>query len=153
MMLKKSKEKDLSSILATSEALPFRPGTLDFAYMITVIEFLADPRPALSSIGAALKQKAPLVIEFINRESAWGEMYSKKAEGGDLIFSNAQLYTLMEISSILRDAGFTVLDLVGTLYSPPDECPERIELTQTTTNAGVIVVKAEIAPEKGKNIA
>lgn len=145
MMLKKAKKRNLPSILATTEALPLRSKSLDFAYMITVIEFLHNPLKALLSIGEALKHDAPLIIEFINRDSPWGDMYFKEAERGDPIFSNARLYTLIEIRSILESAGYVVLDQLSALTSPPDKPSKRVKLASVSSNAGIIIVKAKIA--------
>jgi ubiquinone/menaquinone biosynthesis C-methylase UbiE len=143
MMLKEAKKENLPSILAPIEALPLRTRSLDFAYMITVIEFLTNPIKALLSIRYALKHDAPLIIEFINRDSPWGEMYSKKAEEADPIFRNARLYTLKEICLLLDRAGYVTLDILGTLTSPPDKPSERIDLTSVGSNSGVIIIKAK----------
>ena len=141
-MLRKAEKRGLPSILATVESLPIKIGSLDFAYMVAVIEFLKDPVEALRSISVILKEDAPLVILLINRESTWGERYLKQAEKGDLIFSHARLYTEGEASSLVEKAGYEPLEIMGTLTVPPDEPTEKHELVSVTEGAGVILIKA-----------
>ena len=91
-MLSKAAQRNLVSIIAVAEAIPFRSEVLDFAYFVTVIEFLADPHEALISVKGALKTGAPLVTLTINRGSPWGKLYEEKAEEGDPIFGQSRLY-------------------------------------------------------------
>jgi len=141
-MLEKAVEKNLIAVLATAEDIPLRCGSMDFAYMVAVMEFLPDPLEALRSIGSVIRLDAPLVIVFINRESPWGELYSKLAEGGDLIFRCARLYTLQEVCHFLQDEGYEPIEIVGTLAASPYEPSDKINLVPVTSSTGVILVKA-----------
>jgi len=141
-MLKEAEKRDLPAVLATAEASPLRSRTLDFAYMVTVIEFLPEPFKALRSIGEILKENAPLVILIINREGSWGRLYSELAEKGDPIFSHARLYNLGEVCSLLTGAGYVPQGFVGTLTASPDEVVGEVKLVPITPDAGVILIKA-----------
>jgi ubiquinone/menaquinone biosynthesis C-methylase UbiE len=141
-MLEKAAERNLMAVLANAEDIPLRYGSMDFAYMVTVIEFLPDPLEALRSIGSVIRLGAPLVIVFINRESAWGELYSKLAEGKDPIFSRARLYTLVEIRHALQETGYLQMETIGTLTAPPDEPTEEYKLVSVRQGVGVILIKA-----------
>ena len=142
-MLKEAEKRHLSAIIAAAEVSPIRHGSLDFAYMVTVIEFLADPIQALRSVGAVLKEEATLVILTINRESSWGEHYSKLAEKGDPIFSRANLYELGDVCSFLDKAGFELEKSVGTLTASPNEPEGEYELVPVSPGVGVILIKAK----------
>lgn len=50
---------------------PLRPGSLDFAFMVTILEFLEDPRRALMSVKEVLRPDGCLVVMVLNRESPW----------------------------------------------------------------------------------
>jgi ubiquinone/menaquinone biosynthesis C-methylase UbiE len=141
-MLKKTRKRNLPSIIAVVEALPVRKKSLKFAYMVTVLEFLSNPLVALSSIGEMLVESAPLVILMINRESSWGEFYSKLAAKGHRIFSNAKLYTFSEVSLLLKKAGFKLLESLGTLTTPPNGPPGDYKLVPIGRGEGIIVIKA-----------
>ena len=86
-MLLKARERCLHTLLGDATRLPFREGSLDFAYLVTVIEFLRDPVVVLEGIKDVLKNGAPIVALIINRDSEWGELYLKMAKNNDLVFS------------------------------------------------------------------
>ena len=152
-MLEKAVERNLMAVLATAEDIPLRHRSVDFAYMVTVIEFLPDPLKALRSIGSVIRPDTPLVIIFINRESAWGELYSKRAEGGDLIFSHSRLYNLVEIRRALKETGYEPMEIVGTLTASPDEPSNEINLAPATPGAGIIMIKARRrAPQNAEHL-
>jgi len=147
-MLREAGRRRLPSILASAESLPLRRECLGFAYMVTVLEFLPNPLKALQSVGAVLKDDAPLVILMINRDSPWGDHYAKLAEKGHPIFSNARLYTLDEVSSLLEKAGYEIAETAGTLTAPPDGPEQECKLVPFRRGVGVILVKARKTPCK-----
>jgi hypothetical protein len=83
------------------------------------------------------------VILTINRESSWGEHYSKLAEKGDPIFSRANLYELGDVCSFLDKAGFELEKSVGTLTASPNEPEGEYELVPVSPGVGVILIKAK----------
>jgi len=141
-MLGKALDRGLAVVLGTVENMPLRHGVMDFAYMVTVIEFLSNPQEALESVSHVLKEDASLVLVFINRESAWGELYSKHAEKEDSIFHFSRLYKLREVCQFLHDAGYYPESIVGALTSPPDKPSDEIDLRSDTSSAGIILIKA-----------
>ncbi|MBS7630266.1 methyltransferase domain-containing protein [Candidatus Bathyarchaeota archaeon] len=141
-MIEKAANRGLVVILATAENIPLRSGILDFAYMVTVLEFVPNSQDVLNSINPVLKEDASLVSVFINRESAWGSLYSKRAENEESIFHFSRLYTLAEVCRFLHESGYDIEKIVGTLTSPPDKPSDEIDLTSDTSKAGVILLKA-----------
>lgn len=141
-MLRHAARKGLPAILAAAEGCPLKNGSLDFAYMVTVLEFLSDPEEALHIVGEPLKADAPLVTLTINRESPWGELYAELAEKGDIIFRHARLYTFKEVLTFLARAGYEPLEALGTLTSAPDEPEEEVRLVPAGPDAGVVLIKA-----------
>jgi len=55
------------------------------------------------------------------------------------------LYTLSEVSSFLKEAGFEPVESVGTLTSSPDETKEEYQLVPIRRGVGVILIKAKKA--------
>jgi SAM-dependent methyltransferase len=142
-MLREARKRNVNAILSTAEASPIRR-ILNFAYMVTVLEFLPDPLKALSSLGKTLREDAPLVVLIINRDSPWGEHYSKLAEKGNPIFSRARFYTQHEVSSLLKKAGYELEESIGTLTASPDEPEKKITLVPIQNKVGVILIKAKL---------
>lgn len=141
-MLKVANRRHLETIIAVAETLPITLRSIDFAYMVTVLEFLPEPLMALESIRDMLKDDSPLVILFINQESAWGERYSKQAMVGDPIFSHARIYKLEEVCALLKSSKYDPEKFVGTLTAPPDKPGKEVELFPAGPETGAIFIKA-----------
>lgn len=141
-MLSVAVERGLSAILGVGEALPVRSGALDFAYMVTVIEFVGDPLGVLMSLGHALKEGAALVTLTINRRSAWGAYYLEKADESDPIFSHATLYEMDEVKALHERADYVYVGAVSALSDPPWAEDVGAGLLPPDPNAGVAIVKS-----------
>lgn len=141
-MLSAATERGLSSILGVGEALPVRGGSLDFAYMVTVIEFVGDPYGVLISLRHALKEGAVLVTLTINRGSAWGIYYLEKAEKSDPIFSHATLYEMDEVKELHERADYAYVGAVSALPDPPWAEDVGVGLIPPDPNAGVALIKS-----------
>lgn len=141
-MLSKAAQRNLVSIIAVAEAIPFRSEVLDFAYFVTVIEFLTDPLEALISVRGALKTGAPLVTLTINRSSPWGKLYREKAEKGDPIFGQSRLYEMDEVRALHAKAGYEYREALSTLPNPPSSEDVGTELMPADPDNGVVLVKS-----------
>jgi SAM-dependent methyltransferase len=141
-MLSKAAQRNLVSIIAVAEAIPFRSEVLDFAYFVTVIEFLTDPLEALMSVKGALKTGASLVTLTINRSSSWGKLYEEKAEEGDLIFQRSRLYEMNEVRALHVRAGYEYREALSTLPNPPSAEDVGTELLPPDPINGVVLIKS-----------
>jgi ubiquinone/menaquinone biosynthesis C-methylase UbiE len=139
-MLTKAKKSGLHTVLGSATGLPLRSGCLDFAYLITVIEFLKDPTAVFKETKKALKPGAPIVTLFINRYSSWGKLYLKMVKNKDPVFSQAQIYNEEAVEKMLIGEGFQIAGAVGTLMLGPFELGEE-EISSHRKKSGVIVVK------------
>jgi SAM-dependent methyltransferase len=145
-MLIRAQEKGLQGILGTAESPPMKLGSLDFIYLVIVLEFIHEPTMALYSLRKLLKYMSPIIILIINKDSPWGSMYSKTGIQGDSIFRSATFYTLQDVIGFLEQAKYKFDIAFGTLLNPPNiipnEEPNLILLpTEKKSKAGVILVK------------
>jgi len=141
-MLSKAAQRNLVSIIAVAEAIPFRSEVLDFAYFVTVIEFLADPLEALMSVRGALKTGASIVTLTINRGSPWGKLYREKAEEGDPIFRQSKLYEMDEVRALHAMASYEYREALSTLTNPPSAEDVGTELVPVDPDNGVVLIKS-----------
>lgn len=141
-MLAKALEKGLQTLIGVGEAMPFRRLVFDFAYMVTVIEFLSDPKTVLDSIHGIIKSNSTLVTLTINRSSSWGAFYKKLAQGGDPVFCHAKFYDFYEIESALSDAQFNMIESLGILPKPPTDEDIGTGLTPGSVESGVVLCQA-----------
>jgi ubiquinone/menaquinone biosynthesis C-methylase UbiE len=141
-MLVKAKTRGLTCILGYGDSLPFRKDTLDFAYMVTVLEFIAEPVEVFKEIKQTVKEKAPLSMLFINADSSWGKLYREIGSKGDPVFKHAKLYTHEEVNRLLDLAGYRITSALGTLNSDPMNQNVDGTLVEPSPRSGVIVIKA-----------
>ncbi|MCX6648516.1 MAG: class I SAM-dependent methyltransferase [Candidatus Bathyarchaeota archaeon] len=140
-MLSRARRRGLPCVLGSADSMPFRRGSLGFAYMITVIEFLVTPNQALEEASRVTGKDAPIVVLFINRESPWGELYRAMAEKGDPIFSHAHLYSPEEVDEIGSHVGLRPAGMWGTLTKGPTSPDAGDEIVEPSAKTGVIAVK------------
>ena len=143
-MLRRASRRGVDVICGVAEKPPLRESSLDFAFMVTVLEFLEDPLEGLSGIKPLLKRGGVLVVMIVNRDSAWGKLYNELAERGEPVLSLAKLFTLRELVSLLEEAGFKLVEVIGTLDNPPDVVPEEEPRLLSTglDECGVLFLKA-----------
>jgi len=89
------------------EALPFVADSFDTVVMLTVLEFLEEPRAALAEILRILKPSGQVVIGFLNRRSPWGILRQVRGLLGNFNWRKARLYSRGEILNLLNQAEFT----------------------------------------------
>jgi SAM-dependent methyltransferase len=142
-MISRATGRGLPSVAGVGDHLPFRGGTLDFTYMVTVLEFLGDPAAVFREVKAAAKAGSHLAVLFINPESAWGRFYGEIGSRGDPVFRHARLRSLGEAEALLREAGYAVEEALGTLTTGPMEPEVGAELRTRCEGCGIIAVKAK----------
>ncbi|RJS88474.1 hypothetical protein DRO56_05055 [Candidatus Bathyarchaeota archaeon] len=143
-MALRSKGKGLPTILGVAEEPPLKHRSMDFIYLVTVIEFLLDPEEALSSLRSLLKPGAPLVLLAINRKSPWGRAYMEAGKRRDSIFRYARFYTPEEASTPLRKAGYRIAEVLMALDVPPNGTPSgepKLYAPEELRDAGVFLIK------------
>ena len=141
-MLRKSAERGMASVLGVGDALPLRIGVIDFTYMVTVMEFLDEPVAILREIRETAKEGAGLTALFINSESAGGDLYRSIGSKGDPVFRHARLYSMTEVEAFLTVSGYSVTERAGTLTTTPMETKVGGEITEPTSQNGVILLRA-----------
>jgi SAM-dependent methyltransferase len=142
-MISRAAGRGLPSVAAVGDQLPFRDGTLDFIYMVAVLEFLGNPVAVFREVRAAAKAGSPITVMFINPESAWGRFYGEIGSKGDPVFRHARLRSLGETKALLREAGYAVEEALGTLTTGPMEPEVGAELRSRCEGCGVIALKAK----------
>lgn len=142
-MISRAAARGLPSVAGDGDSLPLRGVTMDFTYMVTVLEFLGDPVAVFKQVKATAKAGSPLAILFINPESAWGRFYVEIGSRGDPVFRHARLRSLGEAEELLREAGYKVEKALGTLTTGPIEPKVGAEVRASCEGCGVIAVGAK----------
>jgi len=133
-------------LAGTAEEPPLRRGSLDFAYMVAVLEFLEDPGRALATLRDLLKRGGVLAVLFIERESSWGRLYRELAEKrADPVLAVARFVSLGEVLGLVERSGFRVLRILQALDYEPLTVPEaepRVYEGVSCSDCGVALVAA-----------
>jgi ubiquinone/menaquinone biosynthesis C-methylase UbiE len=143
-MLAHARNRGLPCILGSAYALPLRVGCVGFAYMVTVAEFLDPIFPAFMESRCTLNPGGKFTVLFINRDSSWGELYSKMSEAGDLVFRHAHLLSVDDIERALNVVGYEVQKVLGTLTAPPNSEEVGDKILAPGPLTGVVAVSATV---------
>ncbi|MEM4761579.1 MAG: class I SAM-dependent methyltransferase [Thermofilum sp.] len=146
-MLELGRERCPHVLASTAEEPPLRPRSLDFAYLVTVIEFLKEPGLALAQLSSLVRRGGVLAVLFIERQSRWGRLYEEVGRRGeDPVLASARLYSFEEVEDILRRSGLRVRRVLQALdYEPlsvPSEEPKIYE-GLSCADCGVTLIAAE----------
>lgn len=141
-MISRARGRGLMTVIGVGDRIPFRSGAFDYAYMATVVEFLAEPTKVFNEVKASCKEDSPLSILFINSVSPWGRLYEEIGLKGDPVFKHARLLSFSELTHLLSEAGYVVESSGGTLTTGPMEPEVGAEITAPLDVCGVIAVKA-----------
>jgi len=119
-MLEIARQRGLTVCQAVGERMPFRDRQFDLVLLVTVICFVDDVSTLLRELRRVLNQDGHLIIGFISRDSALGRAHEARRETSTF-YRDARFYSVEEVSSWVKEAGFNTLRFCQTLFGSPDE--------------------------------
>lgn len=142
-LLKLAKNRGASVLLGRGEGVPFKDGTFGAIFFVVTLCFVDSPSRALSEAARLLRSGGKVVLGLVLRENRWGQFYQTKKETGHHFYRYATFYSYGEIDMLLKQAGFSVEQVISTLFQNPGEV-NYIELPRQGffADAGFIVILA-----------
>jgi len=137
-MLRLAHKRGTRVASGTGEHLPAKTGVLDAVLMVTTLCFLDEPERALLEIHRALKPGGALVCGFVDAQSALGKAYAAQREQNPF-YKDARFFTAAEVRDLMEKAGFTMREVMQTLFQPLEKMQEP-EDPRPGTGAGSFVV-------------
>lgn len=141
-MLAYARARGVLVIQGKAESLPFAGSTFDFILMVTTICFVADVKAMLLEAKRVLQSRAPLIIGFVDKDSAMGREYLLHKEE-NVFYREATFYSATEVEGLLREAGFEKNLCWGqTLFHPLSATQEVEPFKKGRGIGGFAVVSA-----------
>lgn len=138
-----ARKRGISVQAATGEDIPCADGSFGAVFILFTLCFVEDPDKVLSEATRVLKPGGCVIVGIINRESAWGTLYLRKAAEGHPIYSHARFLDPAELAALLARASLGIEASASTLFQPPanDWCREDAQ-AGLSKSAGFLCVRA-----------
>lgn len=140
-MLVMAQERGVRVGCGLAEALPIITGAIDYVLMVTVLCFLKNPLVAFSEIKRVLKSGGRVVVAFIDRTSRLGITYQQHQSESDF-YRQAKFYSVTEVLSLLRQAGFADFVIRQALGGSLNEIGPNEPVLTGWGQGGFVVVSA-----------
>ena len=108
-----------------AEKLEFEDDSFDGVISITAFEFLPDPEKVLKEMFRVVKKGGSILIGTINRDSSWGEMYTREGFRQNSVFKYANLKTMEDMRLWFPEKLRTIRQC---LFIPPNAGEEEITM-------------------------
>jgi SAM-dependent methyltransferase len=138
-----ARSRGISVFLGKGEEVPFQDGVFGAVFLIVTLCFVDLPERILSEAARLLKSGGKVVLGMVLRESPWGQVYQAEKQRSHRFYRHATFYSYGEVDVLLKQAGFSVEQVISTLFQDPGEV-NHIELPRQgfAADAGFTVILA-----------
>jgi len=142
-LLKIARNRGISVFLGKGEEMPFQYASFGTAFFVVTLCFVDSPHRILTEAARLLKNGGKVVLGLVLKESPWGQFYQTKKETGHRFYRHATFYGYSEVDVLLKQAGFSVEQIISTLFQSPGKV-DHIELPRQgfSADAGFTVILA-----------
>ena len=137
-----ARQQGIQIIHGVAEHLPIADASFNSALMVTTICFVADIDKALQEAYRILTPHGHCLVGLVDRESRLGKSYLQR-QGASIFYRDAVFYSVEELISRLRQAGFHNLHFSQTLTSELSEITEQEPVLAGYGKGSFVVVRGE----------
>lgn len=143
-MAQLARARGINVLSGTAESLPLATGSVDAAFLITALCFIADPAVAFAEVERVLKPGGCLIAGFLPLDSPLGESVARTADT-NAFFAHARLRTRAALCSSLTNSGFSIDARRNTLHGNPDTFDAYVHEAREGSDGGsFVVVRAQL---------
>lgn len=138
-MLRIAKKRNIKSILARGEKLPFKDNFFDYLTIIITICFTENPAKILAEAKRVLKKNGKIIIAIVDKNSFLGDFYLQK---NSIFYKYASFFSISEISHLCKSQGFSNFSFYQTLFNFPNKLEKPDRPKKGFGEGGFVAVKA-----------
>jgi len=139
-MLEMAVKRGVDVKLGYGEKLPFKDTTFDYTAIIIAICFAKNPQKVIEEAKRVLKKNGKIIVGIIDKDSFLGEFYQKKKS---VFYKEAIFFNTIEITDLLKKAGFLKFSYYQTLYKLPGEIILAQKPRKGFGQGGFVVISGE----------
>lgn len=136
-----ARQRGIEVAEGVAEALPFGDESFFLALMVTTICFVDDVELALIEAYRVLRPGGCLMIGLIDKGSPLGMFYEAHKDKSKF-YGEATFYSVDEIVSFLKKAGFGDFSFVQTIFHDPADIKELEPVKEAYGQGSFAVIKA-----------
>ena len=142
-LVEMARKRGITTVLGRGEQQLFDKEAFGTVFLIVTLCFVDSPLDVLRQAHRILVPGGRVVLGLVLRESPWGKFYQQKKQQGHRFYKYATFYSYEEEARLLEQAGFSVEEVISTLFQKPNKA-EHMELPQSgySSSAGFTVIVA-----------
>jgi SAM-dependent methyltransferase len=142
-LVKMARRRGINALQGRGELETFDKGSFGAVFLIVTLCFLDSPLDVLEEVKRILVPSGKLVLGLVLKESPWGKFYQQKKKQGHRFYKYATFFTYDEIAQLLEQAGFSIEQVISTLFQRPVKV-KSMELPQKGyfSEAGFTIIVA-----------
>jgi SAM-dependent methyltransferase len=140
-MARIAQKRGISVTEGIAEDMPFDDGGFDLVLMVTTLCFLDDVDKAFSEVYRILKPGGCFINGFVDRDSRLGRTY-QKIKDKNVFYRLADFYSVEEVKTILKKAGFKDFSYRQTIFKDLDDIKEVEESIKGYGSGSFVVISA-----------
>jgi len=118
-LIEMARRRGINAFLGRGEEPLFDEESFGTVFLIVTLCFLNSPLEVLKETKRILMPGGKTVLGLVLKESPWGQFYQDKKAKGHRFYRYANFYTYQEVLKLLEQAGFSVENVVSTLFQRP----------------------------------
>jgi SAM-dependent methyltransferase len=120
-LVKMARQRGINAFQGRGGQGPFGEEPFGTVFLIVTLCFVDSPLDVLEEANRILIPHGKLVLGLVLKESPWGQFYQTKKEQGHRFYKYATFYTYDEVAKLLEQAGFSIEQVISTLFQRPGE--------------------------------